>query len=144
MLLCWNGEKGSPIHNHAGSECMMRILQGKVVETQYIVRNGEGDQSAKCNWNKMTCSNIPPSDLIKSNENIYTEGGCAYINDSLGVHKVENPYKESAITLHCYIPGYDTCKSWSEDTSATDPTKAIKVQQCTISYDTEQGEKPNH
>ena len=77
----------------------MRVLQGKIIEKQFIVRNGEGDQSAKCNWNKVVCSNVPPSDLIKSNENIYQEGGCTFINDSLGVHQVENPYKENAITV---------------------------------------------
>ena len=99
MLLCWNPEKGSPIHNHAGSECFMRVLQGRIVEKQYIVRGGEGDESAKCNWNKITCANIPPTDLIKSHENVYTEGGCTFINDSLGVHKVENPFKEAAVTL---------------------------------------------
>jgi cysteine dioxygenase len=103
MLLCWNPEKGSPIHNHAGSECFMRVLGGRIVEKQYIVRNGEGDLAAKCNWNKMTCSNIPPSDLIKSHENIYEEGGCTFINDSLGVHQVENPYKEPAITVSLHI-----------------------------------------
>jgi len=45
------------------------------------------------------------------------------------------------VSLHCYIPGYDTCKSWSADASAPDPQKAVKIQQCTISYDTEQGER---
>jgi hypothetical protein len=84
----------------------MRVLSGKIVEKQYIVRNGEGDASAECNWNKITCTNIPPSDLIKSHENVYETGGCTFINDSLGVHQVENPFKESAITLHAYIPGY--------------------------------------
>jgi len=141
MLLCWNPENASPIHNHAGSECFMRIVQGRLIEQQYIVRNGEGDASAQQNWNKMTCSNIPPSDLIVTHRNVYETGGTTFINDSLGVHAVENPYKEPAVSLHCYIPGYDTCKSWSADASAPDPQKAVKIQQCTISYDTEQGER---
>jgi len=141
MLLCWNPEKGSPIHNHAGSECFMRVLRGRIVEQQFVVKGGEGDESARQNWGKVTCSNIPPSDLILTNKNVYESGGCTFINDSLGVHAIENPYKEAAITLHCYIPGYDTCKSWSQDVNESDPNKCVKIQQCHISYDTEVGER---
>ena len=133
MLLCWNPEKGSPIHNHAGSEwsmrnhartigdgrwqatpiaelwaacatrahCLffslsfpcsslphfcsfMRVLRGRIVEQQFVVKGGEGDESARQNWGKVTCSNIPPSDLILTNKNVYESGGCTFINDSLG------------------------------------------------------------
>jgi cysteine dioxygenase len=35
MLLCWNPGKGSPIHDHAGSECFMRNLAGELNEVQY-------------------------------------------------------------------------------------------------------------
>lgn len=140
MLLVWNPQKSSPIHNHAGSECFLKVLRGEILERQYVVKNGEGDASAKCNWNKVTCSNVPPSDLIQSHTNVYSAGGCTFINDSLGVHSVENQHSEAAITLHCYIPGYEMCKSWSEDSE----NKSIKIQQCHISFDTEQGERPNH
>lgn len=135
MLLCWNPEKGSPIHNHAGSshlilwqqqsarrmrdrrsltrafsvcarpgsECFMRVIEGEIIERQFVVKGGEGDQAAKCNWNKMVSSNIPASDLTLTHKNEYKAGGCTFINDSLGVHAVENPFKQSAVTLHCYV-----------------------------------------
>lgn len=100
MLLCWNPEKGSPIHNHAGSECFMRVLGGQVREQQYVVAGGEGDAGAASNWNKIVSSNIPPSDLTLTNEKVYPTGGCTFINDALGVHSVANPFKEQAVTLH--------------------------------------------
>jgi hypothetical protein len=40
-----------------------------------------------------------------------------------------------------YIPGYDTCKSWCPDATEKDTSKSVKVQQCHISFDTEQGER---
>lgn len=142
MLLCWNGEKASPIHNHAGSECFLRVLSGEIVEQQFIVKDGEGDLDGKANWNQMpACANIPASSLILTNRNVYTEGGCTFINDSLGVHAVENPHKKLAVTLHCYIPGYDACKSYSADVNEKDADKSVKIQQCHISFDTEQGER---
>ena len=103
MLLCWNPEKGSPIHNHAGSECFMRVLTGQIIEQQFVVKGGEGDQAAKCNWSKMCATNIPASDLTLTHKNEYKAGGCTFINDSLGVHAVENAAKEPAVTLHCYV-----------------------------------------
>ncbi len=119
----------------------MRVLQGQIVEQQYVVRGGEGDESARRNWNKIVCSNIPASDLTLTHRSVYSTGGCTFINDSLGVHAVENPYTQQAITLHCYIPGYDTCKAWCADATAKDASQAVKIQQCHISYDSEQGER---
>lgn len=47
------------------------------------------------------------------------------------------PFLPSAASVPplSYIPGYDTCKSWSEDANCADPSKSVKIQKCTISYD---------
>src|SRR5205823_2935085 len=42
MLLCWNPQLGSPVHNHAGSECFMRVVEGAVEEVQYDMIAGDG------------------------------------------------------------------------------------------------------
>lgn len=184
MLLCWNPEKGSPIHNHAGSEwsvatqpaasavpgsnsmrliaiCLrvrcsslspslslfsasfLRVVAGKVIEQQYVIKGGEGDLSAQCNWNKLVSTKIPASDLTLTHTNEYAAGGVTFINDSIGVHAVQNPFPDPAVTLHCYIPGYDTCKSFQAD--CTDSAHdSVKVQQCHISFDSEQGERTHN
>lgn len=35
MILCWNEGKSSPIHDHAGAHCIMKVLAGELTETQY-------------------------------------------------------------------------------------------------------------
>jgi len=147
MLLCWNSEKASPIHNHAGSECFMKVLQGSIMERQYVIRGGEGDGSVdkdamQQQQSVAENSRIPRSDIILTNEKTYTAGSCTFINDSLGVHAISNPSSERAVTLHCYIPAYDACKSWSP--TAEGDGEECRVQQCHISYDTEQGERVSH
>lgn len=139
MLLCWNPRTISPIHNHAGSECFLSILTGQIVERQYVVKGGEGDSGAAPTFDpsKAVCSNIPPSELTQTHEETYSAGSCTFMNDSLGVHSVENPFDERAVSLHCYIPGYSECTSYWEDKQA----HCFKAQQSFISFDTEQGEK---
>lgn len=45
------------------------------------------------------------------------------------------PSPTASVPPLSYIPGYDTCKSWSEDANCADPSKSVKIQKCTISYD---------
>lgn len=46
-----------------------------------------------------------------------------------------SPFARRVRSPLSYIPGYDTCKSWSEDANCADPSKSVKIQKCTISYD---------
>jgi hypothetical protein len=78
----------------------MRVLGGRIVEQQFVVKGGEGDESARQNWGKVTCSNIPPSDLILTNKNVYESGGCTFINDSLG----GQTEKANANAVECECP----------------------------------------
>jgi cysteine dioxygenase len=46
------------------------------------------------------------------------EGQVAYINDLIGLHRLENPsHTETAITLHLYIPSYNHCNTFDGRTS---------------------------
>jgi len=60
-------------------------------------------------------------------------GTVAHINDKAGLHKVENASSSKAITLHCYMPPYDTCKIFPEGTA--------KALVCTSTFYSESGEK---
>ena len=35
LILVWTPGKESPVHDHAGSHCVMKVLQGSLKETQY-------------------------------------------------------------------------------------------------------------
>jgi len=99
LLLCWAEGQGSSIHDHTNSHCIMKCLQGKLRETKYAWPE-EKDQPMKV---------ISDGDL---NLNEIT-----YINDSLGLHRVENPsHTDEAVTLHLYTPPYVHCHTYDERT----------------------------
>lgn len=106
MLLCWNPCMGSPVHNHAESECFMRVVDGQVLESQYETptENSTDDGSIAL---------VQPLQLrCKA---VHVAGCVAYINDSVGLHKIENIFPDRAATLHLYIPPYESCKCYSEE-----------------------------
>ncbi|KTF90317.1 hypothetical protein cypCar_00039869 [Cyprinus carpio] len=42
---------------------------------------------------------------------------CAYINDSIGLHRVENvSHTETAVSLHLYSPPFQTCQTFDQRT----------------------------
>ena len=194
MLLCWNPKLGSPVHNHASSqcrsthtrtgcgllcfvsvsadvdvavlcccavagECFMRVLEGQVVESQYHSRGDESRRmkavdaprslplspphSSECvssvtkaqspsssagHPSSSSCASPSSSSSSSSSQSssstplrlrrrvVARSGSVLFINDSIGLHKIDNPFDAPAVTLHCYIPPYDSCQCYEEDT----------------------------
>ncbi|KAJ3084162.1 Cysteine dioxygenase [Rhizoclosmatium hyalinum] len=124
MILCWPEGVASPIHDHAGSHCLMKILEGGLKETRYAWPEDKGPKST------------PPTSLLSSitDQSVsVTEGAkcamditletpleldqVAYIHDKIGLHRVSNPTSAPAVSLHLYCPPYETCKTFDERTS---------------------------
>ncbi|XP_061198706.1 cysteine dioxygenase type 1 isoform X1 [Neopsephotus bourkii] len=100
MILCWGEGHGSSIHDHTDSHCFMKILQGNLKETlfEWPEKKGNGE-------------------MIKKSERVLRENQCAYINDSIGLHRVENiSHTESAVSLHLYSPPFDSCNTFDQRT----------------------------
>lgn len=100
MILCWGEGHGSSIHDHTDSHCFMKILQGNLKETLFA-------------WpgKKET------GEMIKKSERVLKENQCAYINDTIGLHRVENPsHTETAVSLHLYSPPFETCQTFDQRT----------------------------
>src|ERR1700758_4674640 len=36
LILCWKNGQRSPIHDHAGSSCAVRVLRGVMTETAFV------------------------------------------------------------------------------------------------------------
>lgn len=90
LMLCWDRGQESPIHDHAGSHCFMKILEGELHEVRYDASN--------------------PSRLALKKITQLRDEAVAYIDDTQGVHKMVNPSSEhGAISLHIYIPPYSKC-----------------------------------
>ncbi|KAL0979802.1 hypothetical protein UPYG_G00189920 [Umbra pygmaea] len=100
IILCWGEGHGSSIHDHTNSHCFMKVLQGKLKETQF-------------EWpDKKT-----HGEMVQKSERILEENRCAYINDSLGLHRVENPsHAEQSVSLHLYSPPFETCQTFDQRT----------------------------
>ncbi|XP_029427114.1 cysteine dioxygenase type 1 [Rhinatrema bivittatum] len=100
MILCWGEGHGSSIHDHTDSHCFLKMLQGNLKETLF-------------EWPDRKIN----GEMLKKSERVLKENQCAYINDSIGLHRVENSsHTESAVSLHLYIPAFDTCNTFDQRT----------------------------
>lgn len=118
MLLCWNAASWSPIHDHAGTECVFRVIQGEIQEKLYEYPEEDAEE-------------------LKYLETISVKAGeTTWINDDTAIHAVGNPTSDLGVTLHCYIPPYDKCRCFLDETSA----KSIIGS---VTFDSEHGELTN-
>uniref|UniRef100_A0A8C5PM70 Cysteine dioxygenase n=1 Tax=Leptobrachium leishanense TaxID=445787 RepID=A0A8C5PM70_9ANUR len=100
MILCWGEGHGSSIHDHTDSHCFLKILQGNLKETMY-------------EWPQKKNN----GEMAKKSEGVLKLNQCAYINDSIGLHRVENPsHTETAVSLHLYSPPFDQCHTFDQRT----------------------------
>ena len=101
LVLCWRNGQRSPIHNHRGSHCGVRVLRGVATETLFdrapngmVVARGSHD--------------LPPGHT------------CASADDD--VHQISNLQAGGAdlITLHVYSPPLLRMDMFSLDTPAVE------------------------
>ncbi|MGC0155338.1 cysteine dioxygenase [Chromobacterium vaccinii] len=85
LLLCWRVGQRSPIHNHRGSLCGVRIIEGVATETVF-------EQT--------------PAGLVASRETRELAAGSLVINGHVDIHQVANLHPDGAdlVTLHLYSP----------------------------------------
>jgi len=115
MALCWGEGHGSSIHDHADSHCFVKILDGSLRESMY-------------EWPKNE------QEMAKTEEKDFPKDGVAYINDSMGLHRMENPSNsDRAMSLHLYCPPFDSCKTFDERTG--------KERTCQVTFWSKFGER---
>lgn len=84
LLLCWLPGQRSPIHDHRGSGCAFRVIEGVVTETLYEPTKSGLVTAASMRW-------LPPGTICASRE--------------FDVHEVANTQlKADLVTLHIYSP----------------------------------------
>ncbi|XP_076059200.1 cysteine dioxygenase type 1 [Oratosquilla oratoria] len=118
MLLVWGPSHTSTIHDHADAHCFMKMLDGTLQEVRFQWPSDE------------------ESEMVESGRTVLKKNEVCYINDSLGLHRVENAsHSEPAVSLHLYCPPFDNCQVFDEGTS-----KKIK---CPVTFWTKFGKKVN-
>ncbi|KAK9355313.1 RmlC-like cupin domain-containing protein [Lipomyces doorenjongii] len=108
LVLVWNPGKGSLIHDHADAHCIMKILQGELVESIY--KWPEGDK---------------PRRMHVERREEYHENDVTYMHDKIGLHRISNETQKPAVSLHLYTPPWAAkygCLAFDERTG-----KQIKV-----------------
>lgn len=119
MLLCWGPGMGSSIHDHQDAHCFVKMLSGTLMETRYEWPEKEGEQ------------------LKVLSRTEYGTNGVSYMNDELGLHRMENPsHSDGAVSLHLYIPPYETCNAFDERTG--------KKTKCQVTFYTKYGKKVDY
>lgn len=83
VLICWGTNSETPKHGHCDGGCIMKFLHGRVQEFRY-------DAAA-------------PDQLMETND--YQKGDIAYIDDSVALHVVKNPFLNVAVSIHIYSDG---------------------------------------
>lgn len=79
FVICWNPNQESKIHNHSNRGCLMKTLQGELLNEVYT--------------KNLKLLNIG---------HIY-KGNVQYIHDDIGYHKIANGNQET-VSLHIYSP----------------------------------------
>lgn len=105
LILAWDVGKSSPIHDHAGAHCFVKMLSGNLEETLYSNPNEEGKP------------------LIEKSLTIVGPNDVTYIDDGIGLHRMANTsHTEPAVSLHIYSPPYKECQVYDERSSSKKPS----------------------
>ncbi|KAJ3355932.1 hypothetical protein HDU83_002217 [Entophlyctis luteolus] len=125
MILCWPPGVASPIHDHAGSHCLMKVIEGELKESRYA-----WPQSSSAEVSGPVLSSITDQSTMYSPYSSFNERSMktiketdfsldqvAYIHDKIGLHRISNSISKAAVSLHLYCPPYETCKTFDEKTS---------------------------
>jgi len=109
MLLVWPPAITSPIHDHGGSECWLRVVSASLEERFYDKPDGHSEIRMRF---RKECR----------------AGGVCFINDEQGLHAIRNPSeKEWAVSLHCYVPGYLECNAFFDEKNADRGKKSCRL-----------------
>lgn len=96
ILICWEKGQITPIHDHGGEECWVKVIQGELKETIYKL-----DKAGELNQVK--------SSIAKT-------GDISYMIDFMGCHRLENSSNDRSMSLHLYARPIRNCQSFDEST----------------------------
>jgi len=95
LLLCWRPGQRTPLHDHAGSRCGVKLLQGEATEI-FFSKAGNGT-------------------LIPAGSKTLSAGSITVSRDS-DIHMLANlsASKDDLVTLHCYSPPLEQMQVYSQ------------------------------
>lgn len=110
LLLCWEKGQQSPIHDHSGAHCFVKLLQGTLKEEIFA-------------WTEDGCANVD----VQSESQFY-EQQVAFMHDSKGLHRITNPDTEkAAVSLHIYTPPFEDCLIFPPTGACPKPSSMVSI-----------------
>jgi len=133
IAMCWSPGRSSPVHDHAGSGCWLRVISGGLTESLYSGPSGEGGDRAfpdeplsssdgeadaaatvalavDCASGGGGVAAHTDRALRLVSRRPLRSGSCSYMADDLGLHAVSNASSVTpAVSLHCYAPPFASC-----------------------------------
>lgn len=97
ILICWGAGQMTPIHDHGGEECWVKVLEGELEEVIY-----------KKNKN---------DDLVAVRSSISKANQVTYMKDFMGFHSLQNVSESRSLTLHLYAKPIRSCNVFDEDSN---------------------------
>ena len=94
ILICWSAGQKTPIHDHGGEECWVKVIDGKLKETIY--RNDENDE------------------LVAISTSVKQINQVSYMKDFMGFHRLENNSNTRSMSLHLYAKPILKCNVFDE------------------------------
>ena len=96
FLLCWAPGQASAIHDHAGSSCWVKLLDGDLREQRF----------------SMDLEKLGNDDLLPV---------ASYMDDRHGIHRIANPnFVTPAVSLHIYAPPFQAVNVYSPNSVKTE------------------------
>lgn len=95
ILICWCKGHQTPIHDHGGEECWVKVISGEFEEDIY---KQDADKR-----------------LMKVKSSISKRGEVTYMKDFMGFHRLKNMANEKSMTLHLYAKPIRKCNIFDEE-----------------------------
>ena len=96
ILICWDEDAKTPIHDHGGQHCWVLQVSGTITEKRFEQNDGS---------------------FTLEDEAVLNAGSLSYMNYKMGYHTLENNSKSRALTLHIYANPIDQCNVFNEEKS---------------------------
>lgn len=162
MIVCWGEGHGSAIHDHAGTHCFMKMLQGELREIRYewptVVDELDCSEPADISFQPDANGEYNSEELQEMSRGTMELNSVRYINgnhfytfihlarlvsrfikcnlftDNLGLHRVENAsHTDAAVSLHLYCPPYSSCSIFNQKTG--------KQTKCNVTFYSQFGKR---
>lgn len=94
LVLCWKPGQASPIHDHKGASCGVRVIEGVATETSFDRNDGQ---------------------LVEKSVTTMKAGEvCGSFDDD--IHEIRNNGEVNLVTLHVYSPYLDNINLYDRET----------------------------